>query len=74
MNQYYVYEKYELNDNDKMLIDIALTVLKENFDDGIYNHTVGCAILCKNGRIYKGVNCDGIHGSCAEYITIGTAI
>ena len=53
MNQYYVYEKYELNDNDKMLIDIALTVLKENFDDGIYNHTVGCAILCKNGRIYK---------------------
>ena len=65
MNQYYVYEKYELNDNDKMLIDIALTVLKENFDDGINNNTVGCAILCKNGRIYKGVNCDGIHGSCA---------
>lgn len=69
MNQYYVYEKYELNDNDKMLIDIALTVLKENFDDGIYNHTVGCAILCKNGRIYKGVNCDGIHGSTAICVT-----
>ena len=44
-------ERYELNDNDKMLIDIALAVSKENFDDGIYNHTVGCAILCKNGAI-----------------------
>ena len=51
-----------------------MEILKENFDDGIYNHTVGCAVLCKNGNIYKGVNCDGIHGSCAEYITIGTAI
>jgi cytidine deaminase len=36
--------------------------------------TVGCAVLCKNGKIYKGVNCDGINGSCAEYITIGIAI
>ncbi len=44
-------ERYELNDNDRMLIDIALTVLKENFDDGIYNHTVGCAIPpCGNCR------------------------
>ena len=48
--------------------------MESNFDDGIYNHTVGCAVLCKNGNIYKGVNCDGIHGSCAEYITIGIAI
>ena len=37
-------------------------------------YTVGCAILCKNGRIYKGVDCDGIHGSCAEYVTMGIAI
>ena len=66
--------KYEITQEDKNLIDIALKVLAENFDDGIYNHTVGCAILCKNGRIYKGVNCDGIHGSCAEYVTMGIAI
>ncbi len=66
--------KYKLNDMDLKLIEIGLEVLKENFDDGIYNHTVGCALLCENGRIYKGVNCDGIHGSCAEYITVGTAI
>lgn len=67
-------KRYELNDADKNLITLGLEVLKSNFDDGVYNHTVGCAILCKNGNIYKGVNCDGIHGSCAEFITIGIAI
>lgn len=67
-------DKYQLNQTDHELIKTALRILSENFDDGIYNHTVGCAILCKNGNIYKGVNCDGIHGSCAEYITTGIAI
>ena len=67
-------ERYNLSDKDYELIRAALEVLKENFDDGIYNHTVGCAVLCRNGKVFKGVNCDGIHGSCAEYITIGTAI
>ena len=67
-------KKFKLNDKDKQLIQAALKVLEENFDDGIYNHTVGCAILCKSGNIYKGVNCDGIHGSCAEYITMGIAV
>ena len=67
-------KRYQLNDTDKKLIELALDVLSKNFDDGIYNHTVGCAILCKNGNIYKGVNCDGIHGSCAEYVTMGIAI
>ena len=67
-------ELWELNNSDRELIEIGLKVLKENFYDGIYNHTVGCALRCKNGNIYKGVNCDGIHGSCAEYITMGIAI
>lgn len=67
-------ERYELNETDKRLIEIGLEVLEKNFDDGIYHHTVGCALLCTNGNIYKGVNCDGIHGSCAEYITMGIAI
>ena len=43
--------RYEITEKDKELITLALAVLKDNFDDGIYNHTVGCAILCKNGRI-----------------------
>ena len=66
--------RYKVTERDKKLIEIGLRVLEENFDDGVYHHTVGCAVLCKNGKVYKGVNCDGIHGSCAEYVTIGAAI
>ncbi len=65
---------YKVTQQDHELIRLALEVLAKNFDEGIYNHTVGCAIRCKNGKIYTGVNCDGIHGSCAEYITMGIAI
>ena len=67
-------QRYPLNEVDRELIRRGLDVLRRNFDDGVYNHTVGCALLCKNGNIYTGVNCDGIHGSCAEFITIGMAI
>lgn len=67
-------DRFPCTDRDRHLIALALEVLKKNFDDGVYNHTVGCALLCKNGHIYQGVNCDGIHGSCAEYVTIGAAI
>lgn len=67
-------ERYQLDDGDRKLIDMALSVLEKNFDDGVYNHTVGCAVLCKSGKVFCGVNCDGIHGACAEYVTIGSAI
>jgi len=67
-------ERFPITDADRALIEAGLCVLEENFDDGVYNHTVGCALLCTNGHIYKGVNCDGIHGSCAEYITMGIAV
>lgn len=30
-------------------------------------------MFCKNGNIYTGINCDGIHGSCAEFISMGAA-
>ena len=65
---------YDLTEKDKELIQIALSKIGSNFDDKKYHHTVGAAVKCKNGNIYSGVNCDGIHGSCAEYITMGTAI
>ncbi|MEA4822611.1 MAG: cytidine deaminase [Clostridiaceae bacterium] len=65
---------YEVTPQDKLLIQTALETLDKNFDDGIYYHTVGAAIRCKNGKVYSGVNCDGIHGSCAEFIAIGAAI
>ena len=67
-------KRYPIAEKDRELIAIGLKVLAENFDDGVYNHTVGCALLCKNGNIFRSVNCDGIHGSCAEYVTVGTAI
>ena len=65
---------YKITGEDEELIKIALEPLQRNFDDGIYHHTVGAALRCQSGKIYSGVNCDGIHGSCAEYITIGMAI
>ena len=67
-------ERFQLNERDKELIATALVVLEKNFDDGVYNHTVGCALLCTDGSVYSGVNCDGIHGACAEYVTVGMAI
>ena len=67
-------ERIMLTEQDETLIREAMNVLKQNFDSIRYNHTVGCALLCKNGNIYRGVNCDGNHGSCAEYITMGMAI
>lgn len=66
--------RYTVTEQDHKLIDLALAVLRENFDDGVYRHTVGCALRCKNGKVYQGVNCYAIHGSCAEYITMGSAI
>ena len=65
---------YVITEEDKELIKEALSKLESNYDGEKFNHTVGAAIKCKNGNIYTGVNCDGIHGSCAEYITIGIAI
>ena len=40
-------ERFQLTDSDKNLIEIALEVIHKNFDNKFYNHTVGCALLCK---------------------------
>ena len=65
---------FDITKEDHELIQNALSTLEKCFDDYIYNHTVGVAVRCVGGKIYTGVNCDGIHGSCAEYITMGIAI
>lgn len=65
--------RYHLSNNDSDLISLALTALRSGHDDGTY-HQVGAAIRCENGNTYKGINCDGIHGSCAEFIAMGNAI
>jgi cytidine deaminase len=58
--------------NDLELIERARAVIDKSFD-GVY-HVVGAALRCRNGNIYVGVNCDGIHGSCAEFTAVGAAI
>lgn len=63
-----------IDDNDLKLIEEAKQVINKNFDEVDENHTVGAALRCKNGNIYVGVNVYAVHGSCAEYIAMGTAI
>ena len=62
---------YDITNEDRELIRAALDVLARNFDDGVYRHTVGAAIRTREGKIYAGVNCGGIHGACAEYVAMG---
>ena len=59
---------------DYDLIAEAQRVIRLNYDQEHYNHTVGAAIRCKNGKIYVGVNLYSLHGACAEQVAIGTAI
>ena len=65
---------YEITQQDQALIEAALQKLDAHYDGEHYRHTVGSAVRCADGRVFAGVNCDGIHGSCAEYIAIGSAI
>ena len=36
-------KRYKLNGHDRKPIETALEVPEENYDEGTYNHTVGCA-------------------------------
>jgi cytidine deaminase len=63
-----------LSEQDMELIERATNVIKRNYDNIKYNHTVGAAVRCKNGNIYTGVNVYSVHGACAEIIAIGAAI
>lgn len=65
---------YEITKEDHLLIDKAMDLINKNFDNKTFHHTVGCAVKTKSGKIITGMNCDAIHGSCAEFITIGKAI
>ena len=59
---------------DNELIEKAKQVINLCFDDKHWLYTVGCALRTKSGKIFTGVNIDGIHGSCAEVVALGTAI
>lgn len=63
-----------LSERDYELIAEAQKTIRLNYDHKHYNHTVGAAMRCKNGKIYVGVNLYSLHGACAEQVAIGTAI
>jgi cytidine deaminase len=64
----------ELEEKDFELVRAAEAAIERCFDAVKWHHTVGAAVRGGSGKIYVGVNVDGIHGSCAEFIAIGTAI
>ena len=63
-----------INESDKELIGMARKAIIPNYDGINFNHTVGAAVRCRNGKVYTGVNVYSIHGACAEQVAIGTAI
>lgn len=63
-----------LEKEDYDLIAAAQKAIRLNYDEKYYNHTVGAAVRCKNGKIYVGVDLYSLHGACAEQVAIGTAI
>lgn len=65
---------YSLTDRDYALIAEARKAIRLNYDAVNFNHTVGAAIRCGNGKIYTGVSVYSLHGACAEQVAIGTAI
>ena len=64
----------KLTDKDNELINEAKKAIQLNYDRVNYNHTVGAALRCGNGKIYTGINIYSLHGMCAEQIAIGCAI
>jgi cytidine deaminase len=63
-----------LSASDLELVEAARDVIRRNYDAASENHTVGSAVRCASGRVYVGVNVYSLHGSCAEFIAIGSAI
>ena len=62
-----------INESDKELIEIVRNAIIPNYDGENFNHTVGAAVRCRNGKVYTGVNVYSIHGACAEQVAIGAA-
>lgn len=42
--------------------------------DRTSKHTVVAGVRSESGRMYFGVNCDGIHGTCAEIVAYANAV
>ena len=65
----------KLNQKDKKLIEMASELVKANND--LYPPEcphVGCILLAKSGKTYKGINILSSHAICAEQVAIGQAL
>lgn len=65
---------YEITDEDNEMIKMAYDTLAKASVEGNFFHTVGSCLKTSSGNFYTGVNCDCIHGSCAEFIAVGKAV
>jgi len=59
---------------DRELIEAARDVIRRNYDVDTERHTVGAAVRTASGEVFVGVNVYSLHGSCAEFIALGSAI
>ena len=57
---------------DGELVYQAARLLRLRYDR--WRHGVAAAVRTASGRVYLGVNLDGIHAPCAEPVAIGAAL
>ena len=62
----------ELRRQDRELIESARGALRRRFRAD--RHTVAAAVRTKSGRVYLGLDIEGIHGPCAEPVAMGAAL
>ena len=65
----------KLTKKDEMLIEMATELAKANSD--LYKSRgmhVGCVLLAKSGKIYKGINVKTSHSVCSEQVAFGQAL
>lgn len=51
-----------LTEEDKQLIEAARKVIKTNYDDINWWHTVGAAVRTRNGNCYKKISQEKVAG------------
>lgn len=66
----------ELEEEEYSLISETRKKLEEVFEftNGSRRHTVAAGILGESGKMHFGVNCDSIHGTCAEIVAIVNSV
>ena len=61
-----------LNAPERQLVRAAQQALRRGYR--AQRHTVASAVRTRSGKIYLGLNIEGIHGPCAEPVALGAAM